>query len=38
VLQEIRIIIKKRLTEGGVVAAAVEGASFPLEREEAVDT
>jgi hypothetical protein len=32
---------QKRLTGfpvGGVVAAAVEGISFPLEREEAVDT
>jgi hypothetical protein len=32
---------RKRLTgfpEGGVVAAAIEGISFPLEREEAVDT
>jgi hypothetical protein len=32
---------QRRLTgfpEGGVVAAAVEGISFPLEREEAVDT
>jgi hypothetical protein len=32
---------RERLTgfpEGRVVAAAVEGISFPLEREEAVDT
>jgi hypothetical protein len=28
---------RERLTEGGVLVAAVEGASFPLEREEVVD-
>jgi hypothetical protein len=36
-LQEICITIKKGLTEGGVVAAVVGEASFPLERVEAVD-
>jgi hypothetical protein len=36
--RKIRVLIKKGLTEGGGTAAAVEGTSFPLEREEVVDT
>jgi hypothetical protein len=41
-LLEMNVLLKqKRLTGfsgGGAVAAAVEGISFPLEREEAVET